>query len=158
MSAGRDIGRIYQAASGELVLESAGGGSIPVRAVWARPLSGRGGEVSLLDKNGREVALVADLDSLEERSRAALVQSLQARYLIPRIVRILGLRAHLGVLLWTVDTDIGPRRFTTKDPETHVTRVGTDTLIIRDVTGNSYEIQSLTALDKVSRYRADLVL
>ncbi len=143
---------------GELVIRvRIDGREIPVRPVWARPLSGRGREVALLDNQNREVALLPDIAALGPESRALLQKVLGERYLLPRINRILGLRAHLGVLLWSVETDHGRRRFTTKDPESHVTRVGSDTYIIRDITGNRYEIESLSSLDRSSRAHADIL-
>ena len=42
---------------------------VPVRVVWARPVSGRGAEVSFLNEDKQEVLMLRGLDSLDAESR-----------------------------------------------------------------------------------------
>ena len=144
---------------GKVLLRRVGNGEgIPVIVVWARPVSGRGREVSLLDERKREVLMLESLDELDPESRAIAEQELDSRYLIPEITRVLSAEAHFGNRFWEVETTHGERSFAMRDPNKNVTRVSEDRLVIRDVLGNRYEIPSLADLDVLSRRRAELVL
>lgn len=131
---------------------------VPVTLVWARPVSGRGQEVCILDKEGKELAMVPGLDRLCGDSRRIAAEELEKRYLIPKIHRVPATNAHFGSRYWEVETDCGPRRFLIKDPNASVVWVTSDHIIIKDTMGNRYEIESLAALDDGSRLHVDRVL
>jgi len=131
---------------------------VPVTVVWARPVSGRGKEVSFLDGKKREVLMIESLAELDAESRAIAEEALEGRYLIPKINRVLKAEVHFGNRFWDVETTLGRRSFAMRDPNTSVTRLSSDHLILRDVLGNCYEIPSLSELDDESRNRAEMVL
>ncbi len=131
---------------------------IAVSPVWTRPLTARGRELSLVDQNKREVMRVPDPDSLDPESRDMLISELESRYLIPLILKIVDVRAHLGTLYWTVITDAGPRRFALKDPSENVMWLSEDHIVLRDCVGNRYEIESIRGMDRQSRNKMSLVI
>ena len=144
---------------GKVLLRFAGDGKgTPVTVVWARPISARGREVSLLDEKQREVLMLDGLHELDRESRAIAAEALERRYLIPEITRVLRAEAHFGNRFWEVETTHGARRFAMRDPNKNVTWVTEDHLVLRDVLGNCYEIPALSALDARSRRRAELAL
>ncbi|HYE05294.1 MAG TPA: DUF1854 domain-containing protein [Planctomycetota bacterium] len=132
--------------------------AVAVRPVWARPISGEGREVSLIDERRRDVLLIDDVDALDRPSRAALEDALAARYLVPTVRRILATQAHLGVRFWTVETDRGVHRFAMREPTRNVTWLDERRAVLRDVLGNRYRIADFAALDEASRAAAAKVL
>lgn len=123
----------------------------PVHIVWARPVTGMGREISILGADKKEVALLKSLDSLDPHSREIAAQELRLRYLAPVIRRVIRTRSHFGSRYWIVETDHGQRQFLIKEPHRSVLWVTPDQLLIRDTLGNRYRIESLRALDDVSR-------
>ncbi len=101
---------------------------------------------------------VQDPDSLDPESRDLLISELESRYLIPVILRIIDIRAHLGTLYWKVLTDAGSTRFALKDPSENVMWLTEDHIVLRDCLGNRYEIESLSGLDRQSRNKISLVI
>ncbi len=132
---------------------------IKVRLVWAKPVTGRGEEIALLDDKKNEVLMLPDLACLDADSRAVAVESLARRYLIPTIARVKSTRAHMGVRYWHIETDLGERRFAMRDPARNVTWLdGGDRALLRDTIGNRYQIVSMRALDEASRRQVIKVL
>jgi hypothetical protein len=130
---------------------------LPVRIVWARPVSGRGEEICFLDEDKREVLMLAGLDGLDEQSRRIAEKELEKRYLIARVTRVNRTTAQFGSRYWDVETDRGRRRFAMKDPHRNIVWVTDDHLIMRDTLGNRYEIRSLAELDASSRAQVEKV-
>ena len=134
-------------------------GEVAVRAVWARPLSARGGEISLLSVDHKdEVAWVPSLDEMDAESRALLVDELRTGVFIPRIEKVYKTSPGYGYRYWSVQTEFGKTDFLSRSPETHVLWQGPHTCLIRDVNGNCYEIPDLRELDETSRLHAMRVL
>lgn len=124
---------------------------LPAKIVWARPVSGRGQEVSILGTDNREIAYLGNLSELDDDSREVAKAELARRYLVPRITRVARADANYGNRYWKVETDRGSRTFLMKDPAANVIRLTEDRLILRDTLGNRYEIESVSALDEASR-------
>lgn len=145
---------------GDQVLLSLGDADeeMPVRIVWARPVSGRGGEVCFLDDKKREVLMLQGLDGLDGESREIAEAELERRYLIPKITRVVRTAAHFGSRYWDVETDRGRRRFAMKDPTKNAVWLTDDHLILRDTLGNRYEIPTFSGLDAASRAQVTKVL
>lgn len=131
---------------------------IPVKVLWARPISGRGEEISILGMDKKEVLMLDSLECLDPGSRKIAEEELDRRYLVPRIIVVKKTEANFGNRYWEVETDRGPRRFLMKDPNTNAIWITDDKLIIRDSLGNHYEIESLAALDDRSRAEVEKVI
>ena len=128
-----------------------GGDELPVRLLWARPVYGRGQEISLLDDKKREVLMIAGPECLDPESRRIAEDEFARRYLIPRITRVFATEAHFGNRCWHVLTDAGERRFAMKDPVLNAMWVTDDHLVIRDSLGSRYEVKPFSGLDAVSQ-------
>ncbi|MDR1519074.1 MAG: DUF1854 domain-containing protein [Planctomycetota bacterium] len=125
---------------------------VAVRARWARPLSGRGGAVSLmLAGKKREAAWLPSLDRLPEESRRLLLEELALGLILPRIVRIRRVHSRFGNYYWDVLTDQGWRKFLLASPESNSFRPAPDAIVLKDVYDNCYEINPLSGLDAASR-------
>ncbi len=130
----------------------------PAKLVWAKPISGMGREISIIDDDKKEIHMLKSLDCLDPESREIAAHELEQRYLVPKITRVDGIVAAFGNRYWDVRTDRGERRFVMKDPTKNVIRVRKDQLILRDTLGNRYEIESLAHLDTKSRYLVEQVI
>jgi len=121
-------------------------------------LSGRGREVSLLDTDNKEVALLASIDEFDEESRAIAQAELDKRYLVPRILRVREATARYGSRYWDVETHMGDRRFILKNPTRNALWMSSEHLVLRDTMGNSYEIKPFSELDARSRALVERIL
>lgn len=131
----------------------------PARVVWARPLSERGGAASvMLAGKKRELAYLPSLDVLDADSRRVAEEELAAGMVLPRITAIDRVKPRFGNYYFDVETDRGPRRFLLSAPENNSMRPLPDMLVIRDVSGNCYEINPVSGLDKNSLRELDRVL
>lgn len=132
---------------------------VEVRLVYARPLSARGRQVSVLTARGKkEITWIEDLEELDPASRQLAEAALHDRYRIGVIESVEHSFVNHGHRYLKVRTDRGFRYFNLKEPGKNVTHVTDDHLVIRDSMGNRYEIPSLRALDADSRRRLELVL
>ncbi|MBA2481509.1 MAG: DUF1854 domain-containing protein [Planctomycetes bacterium] len=135
-----------------------GADAVPVRVVWARPITGRGAEVAFLGDAKVALAMIPTLDVLDPRSRTIAQEELDRRYCVARITRVHSASVNFGNRYWDVETDRGRRRFLFREVGKHVTRITADHLLIRDTLANRFEIASLAALDQHSRDQVNQVI
>ena len=114
------------------------------------PLTGLWRYITLLDEEGKEVAIVRDVNNLMEESRAVLHQVLEQYYLIPRITRICAIHEKYGQLKFEVETDHGGYLFDIRNRHTDIKLLYDNRILIKDASDNRYEIPDLTQLDKIS--------
>ena len=130
---------------------------VPVRIVYARPLSART-EVVLLDDESHEVAAFSGLHELDEASRAAAQRALDERYLMPRITRVVATELRFGTRYLEVETDRGATTFAVREPGKNITWLSDDHVVLRDTMGGRFEVPSVAALDPASRRRLRAML
>lgn len=136
---------------GKVMARLDGAEPVPVRVVYARPVTGADRDIGILNEKGETVAFVGELRQLDADSRRVAERALDERYFLPRIVRVLSADVAFGQRTLRVETDKGVRAFALKNVNRNVLWLGEDHLVIRDTAGNRYEIPSLKALDEVSR-------
>ena len=115
------------------------------------PVTGSDKYVSLLDKDGNEVAIIRDLSSLMKESRKNIEKALDEFYFVPKIIKINGITDKFGVLKFDVETDKGRVEFTVKNRHYDIKKLQTERVLIRDSNDNRYEIESYLLLDRQSR-------
>lgn len=133
------------------------GRAIEIKIVKARPVTDPLGTICALDDKKKEVATWDSLESISEPSQSLARQALALRYVTPEITRVLSLRHWAGNYWWQVETDRGPRHFVVKSPHKNVQTLGHG-LMIKDVLGNRFFIDSLDELDPHSRRHVERVL
>ncbi|HET9931103.1 MAG TPA: DUF1854 domain-containing protein, partial [Polyangiaceae bacterium] len=106
--------------------------------------------ISLIDDQGRERACIDDRSILDEPSRRALEQALEANEFLPRVVRILKVKVAATRSAWQVETDRGRRDFVIEQ-EDHIRRLEDGRHVITDSHGMRYLVPSPERLDPVSR-------
>ncbi len=114
--------------------------------------------ISVLNKDGREYAMIRDLSEMPDEAQEIIRAELDRKYLCPTVTRIKSLKEKLGYSFWEVETDKGDMSFSMHDTYRNIARVGDGMLIISDVDGNRYRIDDVAALDRKSFKKIELYL
>lgn len=146
------VTRLERNASGQLVVHLAGG-ETPVTDVkltryfpWSMPDA----YVSVRTDQGREIAVLTDLDDLDPDSRETLESELRDKVFNPKLLRILEYRHEFGISYVKAETDRGEVTFQFRGR--HDIRLLSPTrALIRDVDSNTYELPDFNRLDPSSR-------
>ena len=131
---------------------------IPVKLVWARPLSDPGNDISMMDEHKKEAAFIHTLSELDIKTQELIKEEIQKRYLLPQITRVIKTEVQFGNRYWKVETKIGARAFAMREPHKNIVWVNDDRLILQDTLGNRYEIPSLSSLDLQSKIAVEQVI
>ena len=123
---------------------------VPVRILYARPLSART-EVVLLDDDSNEVLTLPSIDTLDDDSRATARAALDERYQLACVTRVHRVQLTFGTRYFDVETDRGATTFAVREPGKNVTWLTDDHLIVRDTMGGRFEVPSVGALDAASQ-------
>ncbi len=135
--------------AGQLLLHSRRG-SIPVRPVACFPWSEPNNYISLRNEAGAEVGFIHSAAELDHCSRAALEITLRQTRFVFEVTGIEQVEDEFELRTWSVKTHQGPRSFQTKLYEWH-RKLENGGVIIRDLSGDLYQIKDPTALDPASQ-------
>jgi hypothetical protein len=149
---GAKIRRVEVDAAGRLVVHLEGRDEPLVDARVARcfPWSLPERYVSVVDKDGKEVALLETLEDLHEDSRRVVREQLAARIFNPVIRRVVGHKHEFGITSVTAETDRGEVTFQIRSRD-DVRTLSATRALFRDADGNVYELPDLNQLDPASR-------
>ena len=107
--------------------------------------------ITLLDEEGKEVAVIRKLGDIDAESKEIIEYSLNDYYLVPHITRILTVTEKYGTLHWCVETDRGIHEFDIRN-RNHDVKVYSDGRVrVRDSDDNRYIVTDYRKLDKHSR-------
>ena len=115
------------------------------------PTTGPTKYITLLDENGKETAVIRDLDTLIPESAAAVRESLEEYYLIPRIRTITKVESKPSGCYITAETDRGTCFFKVQSRQQDIKVLFDYRVLIRDSNDNRYEIPDYRVLDRKSR-------
>lgn len=119
------------------------------------PLSGIDKYITLLDEEGREIAVIRSIKSLMPESRQIITECLDEYYLIPKIQSITANSEKYGVIKLFCETNKGPCVIEIRNIVHQIKTVQEKRILIRDNDDNRYEIPDINALDKKSRKRLE---
>lgn len=109
--------------------------------------------ITLLDKDGHEVAVVRAIKHLDAASATALSAALAEFYMIPKIEKLLSVEDVNGTIKWCVLTDRGEIEFRIHNRNSDIKRRhGSKQVLIRDANDNRYLIPDCTAMDRHSKH------
>ena len=115
------------------------------------PVSRPTSYISLLDSEGKEIAVVREISDLTPDSAAVLRESLDDYYLVPRITKIISKGEKYGTLRWTVETDRGIKSFDIRNRNHDIKLYPSGKVRVRDSDDNRYTIENYLELDPHSR-------
>lgn len=115
------------------------------------PLSEPEKWISVLDKEGKELGVLLELQGLAVEDLDCAREELRRRYLVPEVLRILACRDKFDLVEWTVETDRGQVTFLTRNLREQVQQPLSRRLILTDVEGSRYDVPDTDALDPQSR-------
>ncbi len=116
------------------------------------PIHDRNRYISLLSADG-EVAVIRDMEDLDEASRRAVCASLNDYYLVPVITKIISTSDKYGTLRWTVETDRGIHSFDIRNRNYDIRVYKSGEVRVRDADDNRYVIEDYRKMDAGSRAR-----
>ena len=108
--------------------------------------------ITLLDEDGKEVAIIRNFQNLDEESAKIVQQSIDDYYLVPNILRIYSVIEKSGTLVWETETNRGFKRLEIRDRNHDVKVYKDGRLRIRDADDNRYIIEDYQKLDTHSKY------
>lgn len=106
--------------------------------------------ITLLNESQDEVAVIRDIDDLNEESKAAITYSLEDYYLVPKIIKIYSYIHKFGFYKFEVETNRGRKNIdvsTFRDIKTFAD----NSVRIRDADDNRYIIEDYNKLDQHSK-------
>lgn len=114
------------------------------------PVSGLTRYITLLDADGKERAIIRNLDTLLPESKKVIEECLREYYMIPKIKRLIDSAEKYGILKWTVETDRGMRSFEIRNRHSDIKMLYDGRVLVRDSNDNRYGITDYRTLDKQS--------
>lgn len=122
-----------------------------VSLLRAFPLSEPTRFLSVRDGANAEVGLIVNPADLGAENQTLVEEDLERRYLVPVVTRIVSAKERFGTVDWTMETDRGVRRFTTRNLRENVQRPAPGRIILNDVDGNRYDIRTVDGLSLESQ-------
>ncbi len=119
------------------------------------PMTGATRYITLLDRDGEEVAVIRNLDFLPERERETIVSCLDEYYHIPRIERITGRTEKFGITKFYCETDRGDCVIELRNIVHQIKLTYGIRVLFLDNDDNRYEIPDIRRLDRKSRALLD---
>lgn len=115
------------------------------------PLTRPDSYFSIRDGAGKEAGVLVSLEGLDAASAACAREDLERRYMSARLTAVRKVRERFGIVEWDVETNRGPRRFSTRELRENAIRLPNRQFVLIDVEGNRYEVPDLAALDAYSQ-------
>lgn len=143
---------------GRLVLAGEDGvehvGVVPVRAF---PIGAPDGGLSLVSADGRELAWIDRLETLDAARRTLVEEELASREFVPEIRAIRSVSSFATPSTWMIDSDRGATTLVLKGEE-DIRRLARSSLLIADRNGVQFLVRDIGALDRASRKLLDRFL
>jgi hypothetical protein len=114
--------------------------------------------LSVRDEEDQEIGIIDDLLVFPSDQADMIRVELERRYFTPIILCVEKLKEEFGYIYWEVETDRGPRRFTTRSSHDSVMPVSDTRIIILDVDGNRFEIPDYRTLDPKSAKQVEALI
>ena len=115
--------------------------------------------ISVLDDENKEIGLIYNVEDFDADTVSLLKTELERKYYSPIIITIESVKERYGFSYWNVITSDGTKTsFTMQDTYRNITHTGDDTLLLLDVDGNRFTIESVAALDRKSYRKIEIYL
>ena len=115
--------------------------------------------ISVLDVDNKEIGLIYNIEDFDTETVALLKTELERKYYSPTITTIESVKERYGFSYWSVTTSDGKKiSFTMQDTYRNIMHTGDDTLLLLDVDGNRFTVESVAALDRKSYRKIEIYL
>jgi hypothetical protein len=115
------------------------------------PISRPAGYYSVRDSAGQEIGIITDPSRLSAGDRRLVEDEIRRRYMVSVVLRIVRIEERFGTVEWTVETDRGPVRFTTREHRENTVNSVPGSFLLTDVEGSRFHIPDIDSLDLPSR-------
>lgn len=115
------------------------------------PVSSMMNYVSLINGDGKEVAIIRDISLLSPDSAKAVNECLESYYIVPNILKLVNRTEKHYNITWTVETDRGIHTFEILNTSTDIKMLPGGKVLIKDSNDNRYFIPNIDSLDKKSK-------
>lgn len=115
------------------------------------PITNLNKYIALMDRQGNEIAVIRDIETLSSESKQVAEDCLREYYMIPRITKFLKMSDRFLIWMWTAQTDKGVYTFEIRNHITAVKPLYDGRVLIKDANDNRYEIPDVNKLDSKSR-------
>lgn len=113
--------------------------------------------ISVADHENKEIGIIRCVDDLSAGQRAVVLAELENRYYCPVVYQVKSVKDKLGYVYFELSIGMNGRRHdktcTVKDVSKNIRMLDEDRLMMFDVDGNRYMVDSLAKLDKKSLSR-----
>lgn len=137
--------------NGFLVLTLAGENKGRVKLSRSYPYTLPDEYICVSDLEDGEIGIIKDLKELDSDSCAEANSELKARYFCPVITEIKSVKEKMGHFYFEAKLGEREKSFTVRDITQNIRFAGDDTLLIFDMDGNRYTIESYAAIPQKSK-------
>lgn len=128
-----------------------------IRPIRSFPISAPQAGLSLMSQDGKELAWIDQLDTLEPSLQKIIHAELAQTEFMPIIEKISKVSSYATPSIWDIQTNKGHTRLKLKG-EDDIRRITRETLLITDAHGIQFLIRDTNVLDKGSRKILDRFL
>lgn len=115
--------------------------------------------ISVADKDNKEIGMIHSVYDLSEQQQSIVITELENRYYCPIVHEVKSVKDKLGYVYFELviskDGHFYEKNCAVKDVSKNIRLLDEDQLIIFDVDGNRYMVNSLFELDKKSQKRLE---
>lgn len=114
--------------------------------------------ISVQQEDGFEIGIIKDIGDFDKATADILNQSLDTKYFVPTISKILSAKDNFGFVYFKAQTDCGDCEFVVRDPFRSIIHSGKNSILIIDIDANRYRIEDTSALDHKSYKKIELYI
>ena len=118
-----------------------------VQVARAFPLYDPQHYIGLRDTKDKDVGMLESLDALDAASRAIVLEELDRRYFLPKVLRVKNAKDEFGTITLDVETDRGERTFYIQNLRESYLNLPPNRLILTDRDGGRWEFPDTRKLD-----------
>lgn len=123
---------------------------IDVRLSRALPLSDPDHYLGLADEAGKDLGVIYDWRSLDAASLKVAEAALERSHLLPKVLKVYDVNDKFGIVIWDVETDHGPRRYTVRNIRDNSVSLSPTRVLMSDVEGDRFEFPDIYSVGQAA--------
>ena len=124
----------------------------------AFPFDKPGNIISVQQEDGFEIGIIRDISEFDKETQDIINQTLDKKYFVPEIKKILSAKDKFGFVYFKCETDKGVCEFVVRNPFGSIIRVSDTRIFIVDIDSNRYSVRDVSALDRASYKKIELYI